>query len=88
MRRMTPRRITELEQKRAVGSLKLTEIYPISIDCGAMRCNVSKQFTNSYPLNSRGRGKMPKLRFDPVTYQFYCRCASEDGVPAKAAGFG
>jgi hypothetical protein len=31
---------------------------------------------------------MPKLRFDPVTYQFYFRCAPQDGDPAKAAGFG
>jgi len=31
---------------------------------------------------------MPKLRFDPVTYQFYFRCPPEDGAPAKAAGFG
>jgi hypothetical protein len=31
---------------------------------------------------------MPKLRFDPVTYQFYYRCAPQDGAPAKAAGFG
>ena len=31
---------------------------------------------------------MSKLRFDPVTYQFYYRCPSEDGAPAKAAGFG
>jgi hypothetical protein len=31
---------------------------------------------------------MPKLRFDPVTYQFYFRCAPQDGAPAKAAGFG
>jgi hypothetical protein len=31
---------------------------------------------------------MPKLRFDPVTYQFYFRCAPQDGAPAKVAGFG
>ena len=32
---------------------------------------------------------MPKLRFDPVTYQFYYRCPPpEDSGPAKAAGFG
>jgi hypothetical protein len=31
---------------------------------------------------------MPKLLFDPVTYQFYFRCSSEDGASAKAAGFG
>lgn len=31
---------------------------------------------------------MAKLRFDPVTYQFYFRCAPSDGAPAKAAGFG
>jgi hypothetical protein len=31
---------------------------------------------------------MAKLRFDPVTYQFYYRCPPEDGAPAKAAGFG
>jgi len=31
---------------------------------------------------------MPKLRFDPVTYQFYYRCQPQDGAPAKAAGFG
>lgn len=30
---------------------------------------------------------MSKLRFDPVTYQFYYRCPPEDGDPAKAAGF-
>jgi len=30
---------------------------------------------------------MSKLRFDPVTYQFYYRCSLEDGGPAKAAGF-
>ena len=31
---------------------------------------------------------MPKLRFDPVTYQFYYRCASHDGAAPKTAGFG
>ena len=31
---------------------------------------------------------MPKLRFDPVTYQFYYRCQPQDGAPVKAAGFG
>jgi hypothetical protein len=31
---------------------------------------------------------MPKLRFDPVTYQFYYRCESQDGATPKAAGFG
>jgi hypothetical protein len=31
---------------------------------------------------------MPKLRFDPVTYQFYYKCPPQDGGPAKAAGFG
>jgi hypothetical protein len=31
---------------------------------------------------------MARLRFDPVTYQFYYRCAPQDGGPAKAAGFG
>jgi hypothetical protein len=31
---------------------------------------------------------MSKLRFDPVTYQFYYRCSLEDSGPAKAAGFG
>ena len=30
---------------------------------------------------------MAKLRFDPVTYQFYYRCIPEEGAPAKAAGF-
>jgi hypothetical protein len=30
---------------------------------------------------------MAKLRFDPVTYQFYCRCSREEGAPASAAGF-
>ena len=30
---------------------------------------------------------MAKLRFDPVTYQFYYRCPPEDSAPAKAAGF-
>jgi hypothetical protein len=31
---------------------------------------------------------MSKLRFDPVTYQFYFKCCHEDGERAKAAGFG
>ena len=31
---------------------------------------------------------MAKLLFDPVTYQFYYRCRSEETAPAKAAGFG
>ena len=31
---------------------------------------------------------MVKLRFDPVTYQFYYRCRSEESAPATAAGFG
>ena len=35
-----------------------------------------------------GRSAMPKLRFDPVTYQFYFRCVPQDGAPANAAGFG
>jgi hypothetical protein len=30
---------------------------------------------------------MTKLRFDPVTYQFYCMCPPEEGAPAEAAGF-
>ena len=31
---------------------------------------------------------MAKLLFDPVTYQFYYRCRSEERAPAVAAGFG
>jgi hypothetical protein len=31
---------------------------------------------------------MAKLLFDPVTYQFYYRCHSEESAPATAAGFG
>jgi hypothetical protein len=31
---------------------------------------------------------MAKLLFDPVTYQFYYRCRSEETAPAIAAGFG
>jgi hypothetical protein len=31
---------------------------------------------------------MPNLRFDPLTYQFYYRCAPEHGAAAKVAGFG
>jgi hypothetical protein len=31
---------------------------------------------------------MTKLLFDPVTYQFYYRCRSEESAPASAAGFG
>ena len=31
---------------------------------------------------------MTKLLFDPVTYQFYYRCRSEESAPATAAGFG
>jgi hypothetical protein len=31
---------------------------------------------------------MAKLLFDPVTYQFYYRCRSEERAPAIAAGFG
>jgi len=31
---------------------------------------------------------MTKLLFDPVTYQFYYRCHSEESAPATAAGFG
>ena len=31
---------------------------------------------------------MAKLRFDPVTYQFYYQCPPQEGAPAKAAGFG
>ena len=30
---------------------------------------------------------MTKLRFDPVTYQFYYRCPPQEGAPAIAAGF-
>jgi len=30
---------------------------------------------------------MTKLKFDPVTYQFYYRCLPEEGARAKAAGF-
>ena len=30
---------------------------------------------------------MPKLRFDPVSYQFYYRCPPQEGAPAEAAGF-
>ena len=30
---------------------------------------------------------MPKLLFDPLAYQFYYRCRSEDSAPAIAAGF-
>jgi hypothetical protein len=31
---------------------------------------------------------MAKLRFDPVTYQFYYQGPPQEGVQAKAAGFG
>jgi hypothetical protein len=31
---------------------------------------------------------MAKLLFDPVTYQFYYRCRSEETAPPIAAGFG
>jgi len=31
---------------------------------------------------------MSKLRFDPVTYQFYIRSTAENGAPAIAVGFG
>jgi hypothetical protein len=31
---------------------------------------------------------MTKLLFDPITYQFYYRCRSEESAPATAAGFG
>jgi hypothetical protein len=31
---------------------------------------------------------MAKLLFDPITYQFYYRCPSEESAPATAAGFG
>jgi len=31
---------------------------------------------------------MTKLLFDPITYQFYYRCPSEESALAKAAGFG
>jgi hypothetical protein len=31
---------------------------------------------------------MTKFLFDPVTYQFYYRCRSEESAPATAAGFG
>jgi hypothetical protein len=31
---------------------------------------------------------MPKLRFDPITYQFYYQCPPQEGARAKAAGFG
>jgi hypothetical protein len=30
---------------------------------------------------------MSKLHFDPVTYQFYYRCPTGDGAPARAVGF-
>ena len=30
---------------------------------------------------------MTKLKFDPVTYQFYYRCLPEEGALATAAGF-
>ena len=30
---------------------------------------------------------MSKLHFDPVTYQFYYRCATGDGAPPRAVGF-
>jgi hypothetical protein len=31
---------------------------------------------------------MSKLRFDPVTYQFYYRCGAQESEEARAAGFG
>ena len=31
---------------------------------------------------------MAKLRFHPVSYQFYYQCPPQEGAPAKAAGFG
>jgi hypothetical protein len=30
---------------------------------------------------------MPKLRFDPLTYQFYYRCRPEERADANTAGF-
>jgi hypothetical protein len=31
---------------------------------------------------------MAKLRFDPVTYQFYYQCPPQEGAPAKATRLG
>jgi hypothetical protein len=31
---------------------------------------------------------MATLLFDPITYQFYYRCRSEESAPATAVGFG
>jgi hypothetical protein len=49
------------------------------------------QFDQATPLGmahlSRSR-EMAKLRFDPVTYQFYYQCPPQEAAPAKAAGFG
>src|SRR5215472_10926136 len=42
----------------------------------------------SLTVQQLGRSFMARLRFDPVTYQFYYRCAPQDGGPAKSAGFG
>src|SRR3974377_449172 len=53
-----------------------------------MRCNkASNALIAPYGALSR-RSIMAKLLFDPVTYQFYYRCHSEESAPATAAGFG
>jgi hypothetical protein len=68
-------------------SPQLTGINVASLDCCAMRRKSNRATTLAMaPLS--GRRAMPKLRFDPNTYQFYYRCGPQDGATPKAAGFG
>jgi hypothetical protein len=68
-------------------SPQLTGINVASLDYCAMRRKCSRATTLAMaPLS--GRRAMPKLRFDPNTYQFYYRCGPQDGATPKAAGFG
>ena len=70
------------------GSPQFTGIYPTSLDCCAMRCNVIGLVHHIVSAQYPRRGTMSTLRFDPVTNQFYYRRSRENSAPAKAAGFG
>src|SRR5260370_30513825 len=51
----------------------------------AVQCDQATPLGMAHLSRSR---EMAKLRFDPVTYQFYYQCPPQEGAPAKAAGFG
>src|SRR5260370_11717259 len=76
---------TGTDVARGPLSPQLTEINTTSLDCCAKRCNVTRPHHWVWRTCRRSR-EMAKLKFDPVTYQFYYQCPPQEGAPAKSCG--